>query len=189
MENCFSIRCLKFSFARFTVWLCMPVLAWFIFRTLSQRGWDSPSTESTDSTSTVPMQKAPTFTKISLFRIDSVDVDSHSALIPSTWSLTWRWLSWRGMRLRVNWITYCSFEGFNKVSKKNHLFCNVTFHRLTLCMSVQCEWWDRGAPHVYWARLCVCGKSAELNEEYSKIAHSDLTPIWKFSKFSHVFQF
>ncbi len=41
--------------------------------------WDSTSTEST--------QKAPTFTKISSFRVDSVDVESHSALTQSTWSL------------------------------------------------------------------------------------------------------
>jgi hypothetical protein len=54
--------------------------------------WDSTSTEST--------QKAPTFTKISSFRVDSVDVESHSALTQSTWSLTWRWLSWRGNETR-----------------------------------------------------------------------------------------
>ncbi len=59
--------------------------------------WDSRSTEST--------QKAPTFTKISSFRVDSVDVESHSALTQSTWSLTWRWLSWLGMRLGVNRVT------------------------------------------------------------------------------------
>ncbi len=59
--------------------------------------WDSTSTEST--------QKAPTFTKISSFCVDSVDMDSHSALTQSTCSLTWRWLSWRGMRLGVNWVT------------------------------------------------------------------------------------
>ncbi len=77
-------------------------------RQLSQRGaslhinwvnteWDSTSTEST--------QKTPTFTKILSFRVDSVDVESYSALTQLTWSLTWRWLSWRGMRLRVNWVT------------------------------------------------------------------------------------
>ncbi len=54
---------------------------------LSQRGvrlhinivnaeWDSTSTES--------MQKAPTFTKISSFRVDSVDVEGHSTLTQLT---------------------------------------------------------------------------------------------------------
>jgi hypothetical protein len=75
---------------------------------LSQRGvrlhinwvnaeWDSTSTEST--------QKTPTFMKILSFHVDLVDVESHSALNQLPWSLTWRWLSWRGMRLRVNWVT------------------------------------------------------------------------------------
>jgi hypothetical protein len=86
----------------------MPVLVWLIFRTLSRRRvrlpykwvnaeWDSMSTE--------PTQKEPTFTKISSFCVDSVDVESHSPLTQSKWSLTWRWLSWRGVRLRVNWVT------------------------------------------------------------------------------------
>ncbi len=57
--------------------------------------WDSMSTEST--------QMTPTFTKILSFRVDSVDVESHSMLTQLTWSLTWHWLSLRGMRLRVNW--------------------------------------------------------------------------------------
>jgi hypothetical protein len=48
--------------------------------------WDSTSTESTQNT--------PTFTKILTFRVDSVDVESHLALA-----------QWRGMRLRVNWVT------------------------------------------------------------------------------------
>ncbi len=59
--------------------------------------WDSTSTEST--------QKTPTFTKILSFFVDSVDVGSHSALTQLIWSLNWRWRSWRGMRLRVNWVT------------------------------------------------------------------------------------
>jgi hypothetical protein len=53
--------------------------------------WDSTPTEST--------QKAPTFMKISSFRVGSVDMESHSPLTQSIWSLTWRWLIWRGMRL------------------------------------------------------------------------------------------
>jgi hypothetical protein len=57
-----------------------------------------------DSTSTESKQKTPTFTKILSFRVDSVDVKSHSALTQLTWNLTWRWLSWRGMRLCVNWV-------------------------------------------------------------------------------------
>jgi hypothetical protein len=59
--------------------------------------WDSTSTEST--------QKAQTFTMISLLRVDSVDVESHLALTQSIISLTLRWLSWWGMRLRINWVT------------------------------------------------------------------------------------
>jgi hypothetical protein len=50
----------------------------------------------------------PTFTKISSFRIDSVDVESHSALTQLTWSLTPRWLSWRevslGFEVAFLWI-------------------------------------------------------------------------------------
>jgi hypothetical protein len=59
--------------------------------------WDSMSTES--------MQNTPTFTKILSFRVDSVDMESHKTLTQLTWSLTWLWLSWRVMRLRVNWVT------------------------------------------------------------------------------------
>ncbi len=40
--------------------------------------WDSKSTETA--------QKAPTFTKISSFCVDPVDVESHSVLTQSTWS-------------------------------------------------------------------------------------------------------
>jgi hypothetical protein len=58
--------------------------------------WDFKSTESTP--------KAPTFRTILSFHVDPVDVESHSMLTQSTWSLTWRWLSWRGMRLGINWV-------------------------------------------------------------------------------------
>jgi hypothetical protein len=70
-------------------WLCMPVLVWFIFRKLSQRGVRLPVSwfnAEWDSTSTELTQKSPTFTKISAFRVDSV-----------TWSLTPRWLSQHGV--------------------------------------------------------------------------------------------
>jgi hypothetical protein len=81
-------------------WVCMPVSVWFIFRTLSRRRvrlhvnwvnmqWDSTSTDST--------QKAPTFTKIWSFHIDSVDVESHSALTQLTRNETRRQLSHRRM--------------------------------------------------------------------------------------------
>ncbi len=59
--------------------------------------WNSMSTEST--------QKAPTFTKISLFCIDSVD-NGVSLRVDSFWhgvSLGIK-LSWQEMRLRVNWV-------------------------------------------------------------------------------------
>jgi hypothetical protein len=59
--------------------------------------WDSMSTES--------MQNKPTFTKILSFRVDSVDMESQSMLTQLMWSLTWLWLSWRGMRLCINWVT------------------------------------------------------------------------------------
>jgi hypothetical protein len=74
--------------------------------------WESTLTEST--------QKTPTFTKILSFRVDSVDVESHSALTLLTWSLTWRWLSWRGTRLRVNWVTAeCKKIRISLISAKN----------------------------------------------------------------------
>ncbi len=61
--------------------------------------WDSTSTESTQNTLT--------FTKILSFRVDSVDMESHSALTQLTWSLTWslipRQLSHRQM-LKI-WIS------------------------------------------------------------------------------------
>jgi hypothetical protein len=57
-----------------------------------------------DSMSTGSMQKAPTLTNILSFCVDLVNAESHSVLTLSTWSLTWRWLSWWGMRLRVNWF-------------------------------------------------------------------------------------
>ncbi len=104
----------------------MPVLAWFIFRTLSQRRetprqlsqggvrlhvnwvnteWDSTSTEST--------QKAPTFTKIFIiphwlswhevsFHVNSVEVETHLALTHLTGSLTSRQLSHRRILKNLN---------------------------------------------------------------------------------------
>ncbi len=64
---------------------------------LSHIKWDSTSTESTQNT--------PKFTKILSLCIDSVDVESHSALTQLKCSLTWCWLSWWGMRLCINWVT------------------------------------------------------------------------------------
>jgi hypothetical protein len=58
-----------------------------------------------DSTSTASTQKALMFSKISSFHFESVDVESKSVLTQPTWSLTWRWLSWRGMRLGFNRVT------------------------------------------------------------------------------------
>jgi hypothetical protein len=85
----------------------MHFLDCFISLTLSQRGvrlfvnWVNTERVSTSTEST---QKTPTFTKILSFRVDSVDVESPSALTQLTWNLTWRWLSWWEMRLCVNWV-------------------------------------------------------------------------------------
>ncbi len=56
--------------------------------------WDSPSTEST--------LNDKIFVNVSVFCVDSVDVESHSALTQMTWSLAPRWLSWRRVWLRVD---------------------------------------------------------------------------------------
>jgi hypothetical protein len=58
-----------------------------------------------DSTSTESMPKAPRIRKISSFRVDSVDMESHSMLTQLMSSLTWHWLSWRIVRICVNWVT------------------------------------------------------------------------------------
>ncbi len=56
--------------------------------------WDSMSTEST--------RNDEILVNVSAFCIDSVDVESHSVLTQLTWSLTPRWLSWRGVSLLVD---------------------------------------------------------------------------------------
>ncbi len=56
--------------------------------------WDSTSTEST--------RNDKIFVNVGVFCVDSVDVQSHSALTQLTWSLAPRWLSWRRVWLRVD---------------------------------------------------------------------------------------
>ncbi len=56
--------------------------------------WDSTSTEST--------RNDKIFVNVGVFCVDSVDVESHSALIQLTWSLAPCWLSWRRVWLRVD---------------------------------------------------------------------------------------
>ncbi len=88
-----------------------------------------------DSMSTDLMEKTPTFTKISLFSDDSVDVESDSVLIQLTWSLTWRWLSLRGMILPVKWVTVeCSkiwkswqIQEQNRTNSEALLYCLYVF--------------------------------------------------------------
>jgi hypothetical protein len=55
-----------------------------------------------DSTSTEPTRNDEIFVNVGAFCVNSVDVESHSALTQLTWSLTLRWLSWRGVSLHVN---------------------------------------------------------------------------------------
>ncbi len=95
----------------------MPVLVWFTFRTLSRRGVRLPvnwvNTE-WDSTSTELTQKAPTFTKISSFRVDSVDVESHSTLTQVNMESNPALTQLMGMRLDVNWVTAECKKNLNK---------------------------------------------------------------------------
>ncbi len=56
--------------------------------------WDSMSTEST--------QNDKIFVNVGVFCVDSVDVESHSALTILMWSLAPRWLSWRRVWLRID---------------------------------------------------------------------------------------
>ncbi len=85
--------------------VCMPVLVWFIFRTLSQRGvrlpinwvnaeWDSMSTESMRSETPRQLSQRRRHQHLRRFH--------HSALTELTWSLTPRWLSRHGVSLGVD---------------------------------------------------------------------------------------
>jgi hypothetical protein len=56
--------------------------------------WDSTSFEST--------QNDKIFVKVGIFCVDSVDVESNSALTQLMWSLTQHWFSWRRVWLRVD---------------------------------------------------------------------------------------
>ncbi len=56
--------------------------------------WDSTSTEST--------RNDKIFVNVGVFCVDSVDVESNSALTQLTWSLTPLWLSWRRVWLHIN---------------------------------------------------------------------------------------
>ncbi len=56
--------------------------------------WDSTSTEST--------RNDKIFVNVGVLCVDSVDVESHSALTQLTWSLAQRWLSWRRVWLCVD---------------------------------------------------------------------------------------
>jgi hypothetical protein len=47
-----------------------------------------------DSTSTEPTRSEKIFVNVGVFCVDSVDMESHSALTQLTWSLISRWLSW-----------------------------------------------------------------------------------------------
>ncbi len=56
--------------------------------------WDSTSTEST--------RNDKIFVNVGVFCVDSLDVESHSALTQLSWSLIPRWLSWRRVWLCVH---------------------------------------------------------------------------------------
>jgi hypothetical protein len=55
-----------------------------------------------DSTSTESMRNDNIFVIVSVFCVDSVDVESHTALTQLMWSLIPRWLSWRRVWLCVD---------------------------------------------------------------------------------------
>jgi hypothetical protein len=96
---------------------------WLSWRTVSfPVNWvnaklDSTSTESTrcetpvnwvnvewPSTSTESTRNDEILVNVGAFCIDSVDVESHSALTMLMWSLTPRWLSWQGVSLRIDFV-------------------------------------------------------------------------------------
>ncbi len=56
--------------------------------------WDSTSTEST--------RNDKIFINVGVFCVDSVDMESHSALTQLTWSLILHWLSWRRVWLCID---------------------------------------------------------------------------------------
>jgi hypothetical protein len=81
------------------------------------------------STSTESMGNDEIFVNVGAFCVNSVDVESHSALTQLTWSLTPRWLSWRGVSLHVDsvwgrWIrpkqAYITSSGAIGYRKINH---------------------------------------------------------------------
>jgi hypothetical protein len=82
-------------------WLCMPVLAWFIFLTQSRRGvrlpvnwvnaeWDSTSTESTRSET--PHQLSPRKVRLHVNWVNAEGTDIYDDFIITRW-LSWRWVS------------------------------------------------------------------------------------------------
>ncbi len=136
----------------------MPILDWFIFCTLSWHGvrlsvnwvnveWDSMSTEST--------QKAQTFTKISSFHVDSVDVESMRSETPCQ-------LSQRGVRLHVHWVNAESTNIYKDFIIQRWL----SWHGVSLCVdSVDVE------SHLALTQLTG-------NETAHQLSHRWMLKIW-----------
>jgi hypothetical protein len=70
--------------------------------------WDSTLTEST--------RKDEIFVNTGAFRVDSVDVESHSALTQLTWNPTPPWLSWRGIPLRLDSVDVESHSALTQLT-------------------------------------------------------------------------
>jgi hypothetical protein len=96
----------------------MPLLVWFVFRTLSWPGVRLPVNWVKTEWYSHHLSQCGVRLHVNWANAEDTNIyedfiiqhwlswlESHSLLTRLTWSLTWRWLSWRGMRLRVNWVT------------------------------------------------------------------------------------
>ncbi len=113
--------------------LCMPVLDWFIFLTLSRRGvrlpvnwvnaeWDSTSTESMRSETSRQLSQCGVRLHVNWVNAEGTNI-YEDFIIP-------HWLSWRGVSLRVDSVDVESHLVLTQLTG-NETWCQLS-HRLML---------------------------------------------------------
>ncbi len=123
-----------------------------------------------DSTSLKSTRNDKIFVNIGVFCVDSVDVESHSALTQLTWSLAPRWLSWRRVWLRIDsvwgrWINpkqACisssgAFKGivFIKINDEMFKWAHINQKMLTVFIKLEaknylCVNWVNAEWRIIW---------------------------------------
>jgi hypothetical protein len=116
--------------------------------------WVSTSTELTWNETSCQLSQCgmiKIFVNVGAFCVDSVDVESHSVLTQLTWSLTPRWLSWRGVSLRVDSVCERWIKPKQAYTTNSGTFERTEFRKINYEMFKQGQYQPEKAKSKYVA--------------------------------------